>query len=162
VLYIVFTTGRCNLRCRYCGGSFPQNLVPWAVEYPIDYLRRFISDDAEPTIAFYGGEPLLNIGFIEQIMVEFTGCKFVIQSNGTQTRKLEPDYWLRFDSILLSIDGRRTITNHYRGPRAYESVINSARWLRSIGCRNDIIARMTVRTQRHILGCEASAVAEPL
>ena len=144
MLYIVFTTGRCNLRCRYCGGSFPQNLVPWAVEYPIDYLRRFISDDAEPTIAFYGGEPLLNNGFIEQIMDEFTGCKFVIQSNGTLTRKLEPDYWLKFDSILLSIDGRKTITNHYRGPRAYESVINSARWLRSIGCRNDIIARMTV------------------
>jgi len=144
VLYIVFTTGCCNLRCRYCGGSFPQNLVPWEVEYSIDNLRKFISDDAEPIIAFYGGEPLLNAGFIERIMDDFAGCRFVVQSNGTLTKRLEPKYWLKFDSVLLSIDGRKTITDHYRGSKVYESVIDSARWLRSIGFRNDLIARMTV------------------
>ena len=144
MLYIVFTTGQCNLRCRYCGGSFPQNLVPWEVEYPIDNLRKFISDDTEPTIAFYGGEPLLNVGFIEKIMDEFTSCRLVIQSNGTLTRKLDPEYWLKFDSILLSVDGRKTVTDHYRGLRVYDSVIDSTKWLRSIGFRNDLIARMTV------------------
>jgi putative peptide-modifying radical SAM enzyme len=119
-------------------------VVPWEVEYPIDNLRRFISDDAEPIIAFYGGEPLLNVGFIEQIMDEFTGCRFVVQSNGTLTRKLDPEYWLKFDSILLSIDGRRTTTDHYRGASVYKRVIDSARWLSSIGFRDDLIARMTV------------------
>jgi len=78
VLYILHTTGQCNLKCRYCGGSFPQNVVPWQIKYPINRLKRFVSDDPEPIIAFYGGEPLLNVKFIEDVMNEFSDARFVI------------------------------------------------------------------------------------
>jgi len=143
MLYIVFTTGQCNLRCKYCGGSFPTNLVPWKVKYPISHLEKFISDDPEPIIAFYGGEPLLNARFIREVMEDFPDAKFVIQSNGTLARRLEPEYWLRFDAVLLSIDGRRRVTNNYRGAEVYDRIVDSARWLRTIGFKNDLIARMT-------------------
>jgi len=150
MLYILFTTGKCNLKCKYCGGSFPPNLVPWKIKYSVGHLNRFISGDPEPIIAFYGGEPLLNVKFIERVMEEFPGAKFVIQSNGTLGRRLEPEYWLKFNAVLLSIDGRRAVTNYYRGAKVYDNVVNFARWLRTIGFKNNLIARMTVSELSHI------------
>ena len=144
MLYILFTTGQCNLKCKYCGGSFPQSLVPWKINYSISHLKRFISDDPEPIIAFYGGEPLLNVRFIKDVVKDFPKAKFVIQSNGILTKMLEPDYWLRFDAVLLSIDGRRMVNDRYRGAKVYDEVVDSARWLRTIGFKNDLIARMTI------------------
>ena len=102
MLYILFTTGQCNLKCKYCGGSFPENQVPWKVKYPLSHLKNFIVSDAEPTIAFYGGEPLLNVEYIRKVMENLPGAKFIIQTNGLLARKLELKYWARFDAILLS------------------------------------------------------------
>jgi len=144
MLYIVLTTGKCNLKCRYCGGSFPPNLVPWRVNYSIANLKSFISSDSKPVIAFYGGEPLLNVGFIREVMEELPDARFVIQTNGTLIGNLEPEYWLRFDTVLLSIDGREEVTDHYRGVGIYERAVEAARWLRSIGFNKDMVARMTV------------------
>ena len=118
--------------------------MPWKTHYSINHLKRFISDDRKPVIAFYGGEPLLNTGFIKHVLKQFPAAKFVIQSNGILARELDPEYWLEFDTVLLSIDGRRIVTDHYRGPRVYDRVVDCARWLRKIGYNNDLIARMTV------------------
>ena len=144
MLYFLFATGQCNLECKYCGGSFPTNLVSKKPEYPIGQLKRFIANDPKPVIAFYGGEPLLNIAFIRKIMRNFSFSKFVIQSNGLLVKLLEPEYWLQFDTVLLSIDGRRWVTDYYRGVKVYENVIASANWLRLHGYKNDLVARMTV------------------
>ena len=144
VLYIVFTTGRCNLKCEYCGGSFPESLVPYEVKYGVDDLKRFISDDPAPTICFYGGEPLLNRNFIRNIMDEIPRARFVVQTNGTLVKRLEPEYWRRFETVLLSIDGRQEVTDRYRGSGVYRRVLEAARWLRLNGFRGDLIARMTV------------------
>jgi len=119
-------------------------LVPWEIKYSLTDLERFVSDDPEPTIAFYGGEPLLNTQFVEEVVEQFSNAKFVIQTNGILARNLDPDCWLRFDAVLLSIDGRETTTDSYRGSNVYDKVINAARWLRKIGYKNDLIARMTV------------------
>lgn len=149
MLYIVLTTGQCNLRCKYCGGSFPANLIPWEIKYPVDRFRKFISDDPDPVVAFYGGEPLLNVKYIREAMED--SAKFVIQTNGTLVRRLEPEYWLKFDAVLLSIDGRRRLTDHYRGAGIYDRVVNAAEWLRSVGFENDLIARMAVSERSDIL-----------
>lgn len=135
--------------------------MPRETRYPISHLKRFICDDPEPVIAFYGGEPLLNVRFIEEVMEGFPNARFVIQSNGLLAKVLEPQYWLRFKAVLLSIDGRRMVTDHYRGVGVYDRVVDSARWLREIGFRNDLIARMTVSEltdifldARHILSLD--------
>ena len=57
MLYIVLTTGRCNLSCRYCGGSFPSAVVPWEVHYDLKDLRRLVESDPDAIIAFYGESP---------------------------------------------------------------------------------------------------------
>ncbi|RLG90046.1 MAG: putative peptide-modifying radical SAM/SPASM domain-containing protein, partial [Candidatus Hecatellales archaeon] len=151
MLYFVFTTGACNLNCRYCGGSFPERLVPWTVRYRLSELSKFLEGDkGEIIVAFYGGEPLLNPKFIKEVMEKVSADRFVIQTNGTLIKKLERKFWLKFDSVLLSIDGRREITDHYRGPGVYDRVVRAARWLRKIGFSGDLIARMTVSERSEI------------
>ncbi len=143
MLYILFATGACNLRCSYCGGSIPRDLVPWKVNYDINELKKLLSDDPEPVIAFYGGEPLLNPEFIMRVMDSFN-AKFVIQTNGTLVRRLPEDYWRRFDAVLMSIDGRREVNDLYRGRGNYDKVVKAARWLKGIGFKGDLIARMAL------------------
>ena len=144
MLYIIFTTGRCNLKCKYCGGSFSPERVPWKPKYSADDLIRFLSGDPDPIIAFYGGEPLINVDLIVEVMDRLPDARFVIQSNATLTWRLKPEYWLKFNAVLLSIDGRMEVTDFYRGSGVYRRVIESAEWLRRIGFKGDLIARMTV------------------
>jgi putative peptide-modifying radical SAM enzyme len=144
VLYIVFTTGQCNLKCDYCGGSFPREKVPWEIEYDLANLKRLIEKDDEAVVAFYGGEPLLNYKKVIWILDNIKAKHFVIQTNGLLYHMLPDEYWRRFDTVLLSIDGRREITNKHRGAGVYEKVLEAAKHLRKIGFQGDVIARMTV------------------
>lgn len=143
MLLFVFTTGQCNLNCRYCGGSFPEKVVPWQIKYPFKQLKDLITQDSEPIIAFYGGEPLLNPNLIRQVMDEIPAKHYVIQTNGLLARELEPEYWKRMSTALLSIDGGREITDSYRGKGVYDRVIDSAKYLHEIGFKGDLVARMT-------------------
>ncbi|PLJ77861.1 TIGR04084 family radical SAM/SPASM domain-containing protein [Infirmifilum sp. SLHALR2] len=144
MLYIVFTTGRCNLKCDYCGGSFPPSKVPWSISYNPESLKRLVERDPDATVAFYGGEPLLNSRFIRWVMDNVRAKHFVIQTNGTLYKLLPDDYWLRFDTVLLSIDGRPSTTDRHRGQGVYQRVIEAAKHLREIGFQGDLVARMTV------------------
>lgn len=149
MLYIVFTTGQCNLKCSYCGGSFPRHLVPWEVKYRVDELVDFISQDPNPIVAFYGGEPLLNSMFIRKV-VDRLDAVYIIQTNGLLIDKLAADYWIRFDTVLISIDGVETLTDMHRGRGVYRRVLEAVRWLRNIGFKGDIVARMTVTEESDI------------
>jgi len=149
MLYIVFTTGRCNLKCSYCGGSFPKHLVPWKVEYRVEQLVDFLSQDSNPVVAFYGGEPLLNERFIVKLM-DSLEVPYVIQTNGLLPERLEPAYWKRFNTVLLSIDGDENLTDAFRGRGVYKRVLKTAKWLRDIGFEGDIVARMTITEKSDI------------
>ncbi|MEM1569569.1 MAG: TIGR04084 family radical SAM/SPASM domain-containing protein [Candidatus Bathyarchaeia archaeon] len=149
MLYIVFTTGCCNLKCSYCGGSFPKHLVPWEVKYRVERLVDFLSQDSSPVVAFYGGEPLLNWQFIVKLMDRLDAI-YIIQTNGLLAESLDPVYWREFNTILLSIDGVESVTDAYRGRGVYRRVLKTARWLRDIGFKGDIVARMTVTEQSDI------------
>ncbi|MBO3801117.1 MAG: TIGR04084 family radical SAM/SPASM domain-containing protein [Thermoproteota archaeon] len=159
MLYILFTTGKCNLRCEYCGGSFGENEVPWKVQYKLDDLKRLIEHDNEATIAFYGGEPLMNPNFIIDVMENIKVKRFVIQTNGTLVRSLPEKYWKMFSAILISVDGVEEVNDKYRGKGAYKLAISAANYLREIGFNGDLIARMTItedsnifRDVMHLLG----------
>jgi len=144
LLYLVFTTGRCNLRCIYCGGSFDPEVVPWSVQYDVEDLKGFMEGDPEPIVGFYGGEPLLNVEFIKDVMDEIPDAIYLIQTNGLLVEELDEAYWRRFDTVLLSIDGRRETTDYYRGRGVYDRVLRAAGWLRGRGFRGDLIARMAI------------------
>ena len=151
--YHVLLTGECNLHCKYCGGSFNEKEVPFELQYSIDELKHFLMQDPERSIAFYGGEPLLNIPKMLEIMNEIPAKYYSIQTNGILLDQIPVEYLSKFHTILVSIDGRPEITDYYRkiGKESiYETVLNNAKWLRKNGFKGDLIARMAVSIKSDI------------
>ncbi|MEB3757610.1 MAG: TIGR04084 family radical SAM/SPASM domain-containing protein [Desulfurococcales archaeon] len=142
MLWLVHTTGKCNLSCTYCGGSIPESIMPWQSRYSVGDLEKLISRDPDPTIIFYGGEPLLNPRFIMDVM-DSIEARYGVQTNGTLPWLLPESYWKRMDTVLLSIDGVEWLTDKYRGKGVYRRVTKTAEWL-SKNCQCRVIARMTV------------------
>jgi len=142
VLWLIFTSGKCNLACNYCGGSFDKAVVPWNVRYDLGKLKRMVEADPEATVIFYGGEPLSNPRFIVNFMDMVKADRYGIQTNGTMVRLLPERYWRRMDVALLSIDGREEVTDKHRGRGIHDRVVANAKYLRELGV--ETIARMTV------------------
>lgn len=142
MLWLVFTSGKCNLKCDYCGGSFPKSIVPWEVEYDLDKIKNLIERDKNATVIFYGGEPLSNPKFIMRFMDNIHAKRYGIQTNGTLVKLLPENYWKRMNVVLISVDGRKEITDKHRGKNVYDVVMKNTRYLKSLGV--EIIARMTV------------------
>jgi putative peptide-modifying radical SAM enzyme len=142
MLWLILTTGKCNLSCDYCGGSFPNEIVPWNVKYNISELKTAIEKDPKATVIFYGGEPLMNYKFIMKVMDNVRAKRWGIQTNGIGIRLLPEKYWKRMNVALLSIDGREEITDKHRGKGIYKVVVKHAKYLKELGV--ETIARMAV------------------
>lgn len=165
MLWFVTLTQECNFTCKYCGSDenfdiedlspFPQNIT-----YDINHLKK-LNEEKELALCFYGGEPLLRIDLIQQIMEMLPKAKFVLQTNASLLNKLPTENLLKMDTILVSIDGDSETTNKNRGKNAYERAISNARDARDRGYAGDMIARMTVgdhsdiyRDVNHLLGIQ--------
>ncbi len=143
MLWLLMTTGKCNLVCDYCGGSFPRDVVPWSVKYDVNKLKDTIERrDRSPVVIFYGGEPLMNPRFIMKTMDTLSVSRWGIQTNGTAVKTLPESYWRRMDVALLSIDGREEVTDKHRGKGIYKRVVSNATYIKSLGV--ETIARMAV------------------
>lgn len=120
-------TDRCNLQCEYCGfGKFyndyderkNKDLDIAAAKRFLKYLQELwdsplnISHDRNIYIGFYGGEPLLNFPFIEEIVRYLSRIKllhnrfsFSMTTNGLLLEKYM-DFLAAHDfSLLISMDG---------------------------------------------------------
>ncbi len=154
--YHIILTKECNLNCKYCGRG--SDSPPKEIQYSIRDLKSFLSQDSTPVIEFYGGEPLLRIETMKKIMDEISG-RFVIQTNGLLLDRIEPRYLEKFNSILVSIDGKKDVTDRWRGSGVYERIIRNTKIMSERGFRGDLVARMTVaqgtdiyENVRHLLG----------
>jgi putative peptide-modifying radical SAM enzyme len=119
--------------------------MPDKIEYSVEDLVKFMAKDKKPSIAFYGGEPLLEIQKMKEIMDSIDAEHYILQTNGVLLNKLEVDYIQRFSTILVSIDGRKRVTDFYRG-KVYERVLQNVRRIRDL-YNGELIARM-VASQR--------------
>ena len=139
----LITSNICNLNCKYCGGGEIKRNKK--IIYTINELKQFLDKNTKKgVINFYGGEPLLNIPFIEEVMDNIKGYKFVIQTNGLLLNKLKNKYLKNFHSILVSIDGRPEITDNYRSKDVYKKIIENCKLITRKKFNGDLIARMTV------------------
>ncbi len=157
MLYIVFLTARCNMKCKYCGGSIDESVMPPEITYDIEELREFIEKDENAIVAFYGGEPLLRADLMEELMDEIKARHFVLQTNGLLLKDVRKKYLKRLSTILVSIDGVKEVNDFYKG-EVYDRVVENVRWLQGF-YEGDLIARMVasektdiVRDVRHLLG----------
>ncbi|UJG41456.1 MAG: TIGR04084 family radical SAM/SPASM domain-containing protein [Candidatus Heimdallarchaeum aukensis] len=141
--WFLVTTNRCNFYCQYCQNE-PHPDLPVNASWDIKQLKNFISQDPNPTIAFYGGEPLLNLKLIKEVMDEIHAEHYTIQTNGWLLNKLSKEYLLRFSTILISIDGDKEITDANRGEGVFDKIKDNIRIIREKGFKGDLIARMAV------------------
>ena len=154
--YHIILTERCNLKCKYCYEKsmeleeFDNGLedkwdydmqTPVDSEVSIDRLKKLLKDD--DTLIFYGGEPLVMMDKIKEIMDNFN-CRFMMQTNGILLRQLPTEYLLRMDKILVSIDGTKSRTDHNRGLGKYSIVRKSLVDARERGFKGEFVARMTL------------------
>ena len=140
--YHLVLTERCNLSCTYCGGTRHIEGLPLDPTYSFEELKTFISGDPEPVIGFYGGEPTLALGLMEEVMDNIPAKAFTLQTNGTRLTEISDEHLHRLHSILVSIDGGKEVTDHNRGAGAYEEVLRNVRDIRSRGFEGDLVARM--------------------
>lgn len=148
-------TDSCNLRCKYCGYSElydgydvrnNSKLPFYKAQFIIDYLCELWSNNIEKkvsnaiTISFYGGEPLLNIQFIDQVInylktKENTGKIFFFSMT---TNAILLDRNMDFlvankFNILISLDGDKK-GQSYRvdtnGCNSFDKVFNNIQLLR--------------------------------
>ena len=141
--WFIITSTRCNLFCRYCMNE-PHPNLPKEPNWSITDLKKFLASDYSPTISFYGGEPLLNLKLIKNVMDEIPAEHYTIQTNGLLLDKIPTKYLTKFSSVLVSLDGDREITNLNRGEGTYERVTKNIQDIRSRGFKGDLIARMAV------------------
>lgn len=143
-------TDSCNLRCKYCGyGEFYEDYdkrenKKMPIEYAInliDYLIPFwnspqnLSSDRNVYVSFYGGEPLLNMEFIKEVVqhIETLQCQnrhftFSMTTNGILLDK-HIDYLVAKNfNLLVSLDGNH-YNNSYRvdllGNESFDRVVKN-------------------------------------
>jgi uncharacterized protein len=162
MFFHVILTTECNLQCRYCFGEgiedFDEDFgdfdvdyaLPRKVNYDFSLLNKFCSEDPDCILTFYGGEPLLCMDEIRQIMDVVKPRHFIIQTNGLLLDKLEPEYINLFHTILVSLDGDEELTDYYRGKGTFRKVMDNLKLIVQNGFRGELIARMTVMEQTDI------------
>ncbi len=150
--YHLVLTERCNKQCTYCGGTRHVDGLPLAHTYDIDDLVAFMRTDPKPVIGFYGGEPLLAMDFMYEVMDKVPAKAFTLQTNATMLDRIDDSYLNRLHSILASIDGGRTVTDCCRGDGTYDLVIKNLIDVRDRGYSGDIIARMAFSKNGDIYG----------
>ncbi len=148
MLFIVMLTGRCNLKCLYCGGTIEKSVMPHDVTYNPGDLFDFLNSFRNVSVAFYGGEPLLRDDLIREIMDSVRAKHFIIQTNGLLLNRLEKEYIRRFSTILVSVDGVREVTDYYRNG-TYNATIESVRKISEF-FDGELIARMTASQKTDI------------
>jgi putative peptide-modifying radical SAM enzyme len=164
MLFILIITGRCNLNCVYCGGSIDKDVMPPEMSYSVDDLSKFLNQYENYSIAFYGGEPLLRVDLMEEIIDKTSAEHYILQTNGLLLEKLSDETIEKLDTILISIDGVKEVNDVYRRNKrenkkrsTYDVVIENVRNLKG-RFDGDLIARMVVtdktdiyRDVRHLL-----------
>jgi len=162
MFFHVMLTTECNLQCGYCFGEALRDVdadfsdfevdysLPKTMSYEVGLLDNFCRQDQDCVLIFYGGEPLLRVDEIKQIMDSVKAKHFIVQTNGLLLDSLEPEYVNRFHTILVSVDGDEKLTDFYRGEGTFRKVIKSLKLIKQNGFKGELIARMTVMEQTDI------------
>ena len=160
----IILTDDCNLCCRYCRAKAfededdPDSDIPVEIDedlkpdlsYDPKLLYRFIEKDPDPTITFYGGEPLMRRDLVEKMVWEAPARRFMMQTNAILLDKLPAEIVNRFTTILVSLDGRKELTDGNRGDGVFEKVMANVKTIRANGYEGELIARMTVTERTDI------------
>ncbi len=127
-ILILNVTERCNFRCQYCSydgrhegrPAHSSKEMAWSVAKQA--IDEFLPCAIEtPSITFYGGEPLLNLGLIKECVAYAHRAlgnrqvRFGMTTNGALLTEDVADYLAAEDfSVTVSLDGPQQIHDRYR------------------------------------------------
>jgi len=154
-------TERCNLRCKYCyeksmnefdnglGEKWNYDLeTPCDSEVSNEKINNLLKEG--DTLIFYGGEPLIKLNKIKEIIDSVENnfgenkINFCIQTNGFFLRNIPEKYLKKFSKMLVSIDGNKERTDSNRGKGTYDFVLKNIINIREKGFKGEVVARMVV------------------
>ena len=119
------------------------NNTPCSSEVNIERIKEFLVKDSDPTLIFYGGEPLVKMDRMMEIM-DSVPARFCVQTNGILLDKLPEKYLMKLSKILVSIDGSRLVTDFNRGEGRYDKIVSNVKAIREKGFDGEVVARMTI------------------
>ncbi|MEI6609465.1 MAG: radical SAM protein [Deltaproteobacteria bacterium] len=152
----------CNLGCTYCFANEPSYLLnnnplmSWEMaKRAVDFLIEREPERMQFGLIFFGGEPLLQFDLIKRIVdyccqLQEQGKKFTyaITTNGTLLTPEIYNYMVSYNfSIMLSLDGTKTIHDHNRpyldGRPSWDNIMDNLKQLNDVA--RNIMARVTVQ-----------------
>ncbi len=154
--YHIILTELCNSQCKYCYERSLSDIdspineklklnfeVPERSEIDVNKLKEFLSRDPNAVLIFYGGEPLLEIEKIKEIMDKID-VPFRMQTKGNLLNRLPAEYVNRIGKILVSLDGSKERTDLNRGAGTYDLVTKNLKLIKKNGYDGEIVARMAI------------------
>ena len=135
--------------------------LPPELDFDLNLLYEFLKKDPAATLTFYGGEPLLRADLIERIVRESPVQRFMVQTNGLLLDRLPSEILNRFTTILVSLDGRESLTDANRGMGVYGRVMRNIQKIRANGYTGELIARMTITETTDIVDAVRYLASNP-
>ena len=130
-------TGRCNLRCRHCYGSYG---ILQQEELPIEVFRQAIDDfKAMGTKRFTleGGEPLVHRSFREIVgHIHARGLEVSLCTNGLLLGEHIDFLKDKVDLVVISMDGKEEYNDTLRGKGTYQKALAALAALKEKGMRS--------------------------
>jgi len=141
----------CNLSCAYCfasEGTFKGERSMMNVETgraAIDFLIRNSGKRVHLEVDFFGGEPLLNMPLVKDVVAYARSCekdagkefRFTLTTNGLALSE-ENMRWINkhMSNVVLSLDGRPETNDHMRkcrnGEGSYEKILPNIKRMASL------------------------------
>lgn len=159
--YMIWITGACNLKCKYCYEGIEKINKHMSPEISKQTIQ-FIIDDFDPSshnellINFHGGEPFLQVElmeyFIHNIKKQFDNqCSlmFSATTNATLLSQQVIDFIVENNmDITVSLDGKKESHNKQRvfgdGRGSFDLALKNS--LKLLNYNRDLRVRMTVNT----------------
>ncbi len=135
--YFIYTTKDCNLNCTFCSNAQKRKSMAKApnAKQTADFVLRDSMErkNADNTVVFFGGEPLLNQKFMLDFVKQANGKKlrYIAYTNGTLLDKLCRPLLDRLDVLFVSIDGNHCAQDTQRGKGTFEKIIRNMYKIRS-------------------------------
>lgn len=154
---VLHMTDYCNLQCKYCfieGGqpnnyirkTMNENVAKAAIDKFIEMVHRGHVEENNPTVVFYGGEPLANWHVLQKTLEyikqkeeeESLRVDKVIITNGTLIEPSMTDVLKKYDVMVsVSLDGIQEVHDanriDYSGKGSFERTIKGIKVLQAAG-----------------------------
>ena len=145
----LWVTNKCNLQCKYCyvdQNKGEQTFDIANVKAFVGFVMDCLSAKDEPTINFFGGEPLLGFQVIQEVIrcmeeVQVQGVNYRFTTNGLLLDKQIIDFIKeKRISVSLSWDGSEKVNNFNRldfgGNGTFDGIFEKYRLLRDRDVEN--------------------------